>query len=86
MIYVLSKNKKNITNFHLKIIIFRAVKYCSLLHMLVFVMAEYAMESNLVVINIDFVVLIAGCGDYTLQFLCFASFSSPEFNVEYFYL
>ena len=27
-IYVLSKNKKNIKNFHLKIIIFTAVKYC----------------------------------------------------------
>ena len=37
-IFVLSKNKKNITNFHLKIIIFRAVKYCSLLHRLVFLM------------------------------------------------
>ena len=31
-IYVLSKNKKNIKNFHLKINIFTAVKYCSILH------------------------------------------------------
>ena len=30
-IYVLSKNKKNVTIFHLKIIIFTAVKYCSIL-------------------------------------------------------
>ena len=27
-----SKNKKNITTFHLKIVIFIAVKYCSILH------------------------------------------------------
>ena len=33
-----SKNKKNIKHFHLKIIIFRAVKYCSLLHRRIFVM------------------------------------------------
>ena len=32
MIYVLSKNKKNITIFHLKIIIFTATKYCRILH------------------------------------------------------
>ena len=31
-IYVLSKNKKNVTFFHLKITIFTAVKYCSILH------------------------------------------------------
>ena len=31
-IYVLSKNKKNIRIFHLKIIIFIAVKYCRILH------------------------------------------------------
>ena len=31
-INVLSKNKKNIKKFHLKIIIFTAVKYCSILH------------------------------------------------------
>ena len=31
-IYVLSKNKKKYQNFHLKIIIFTAVKYCSILH------------------------------------------------------
>ena len=30
--YVLSKNKKNIKNFHLKIINFTAVKYCCILH------------------------------------------------------
>ena len=31
-IYALSKNKKNVTIFHLKIIIYTAVKYCSILH------------------------------------------------------
>ena len=31
-IYVLSKNKKNVSFFHLKITIFTAVKYCSILH------------------------------------------------------
>ena len=31
-IYVLSKSKKNITIFHLKIIIFTLVKYCCILH------------------------------------------------------
>ena len=31
-IYVLGKNKKYTTIFHLKIIIFTAVKYCSILH------------------------------------------------------
>ena len=36
-IYVLSKNKKNITIFHLKIIIFTAVKNCCILHGRVFV-------------------------------------------------
>ena len=39
-IYVLSKNKKTITIFHLKIIIFTAVKYCCILHGRVFVMAK----------------------------------------------
>ena len=38
--YVLSKNKKNITIFHLKIIIFTAVKNCSILYGRVFVMTE----------------------------------------------
>ena len=33
----LSKNKKNITFFHLKITIFTAVKYCSIVHRHVFV-------------------------------------------------
>ena len=37
-IYVLSKNKTNIIFFHLKIINFTAVKYCSILHGHVFVM------------------------------------------------
>ena len=37
-INVLSKNKKNITIFHLKIIFFTAVKNCSVLHGRVFVM------------------------------------------------
>ena len=32
MINVLCENKENITNFHLKIIIFSAVKNCSTLH------------------------------------------------------
>ena len=36
--YVLSKNMKNITIFHLKIIFFTNVKYCCLLHDRVFVM------------------------------------------------
>ena len=38
MVYVLSKNKKNITIFHLKIIIFTAVKNCCILHGRVIVM------------------------------------------------
>ena len=38
IIYVLSKNKKNVTFFHLKITIFTAVKYCSILHGYVCVM------------------------------------------------
>ena len=37
-IYVLSKNKKTITIFHLKVIIFIAVKYYSILYGRVFVM------------------------------------------------
>ena len=36
-----AKNKKNITIFHLKIIIFRAVKNHCVLHGRVFVMAQY---------------------------------------------
>ena len=39
-IYVLSKNKKNITFFHMKIIIFTVVKKCDILHRRVFGMAE----------------------------------------------
>ena len=38
MIYVLSNSKKNIKIFHLKIIVFTAVKYCSILHRRVCVM------------------------------------------------
>ena len=37
-IFVLSENKKNIFFSHLKIIVFTAVKYCSLLHGRVLVM------------------------------------------------
>ena len=37
-IYVLSKNKKNITFFHLKMINFTAVKNCSILNGRVFIM------------------------------------------------
>ena len=37
-INVLSKNKKNITIFHLRIIVFRDVKNCSILHGRVFVL------------------------------------------------
>ena len=40
-IYVLSKYKKNITFFHLKIIIFTAVKNCSILNGRVFVMSVF---------------------------------------------
>ena len=39
-IYDLNKNKKSITIFHLKIMIFTAVKYCSLLPRRVFVMSR----------------------------------------------
>ena len=38
---MLSKNKKNITFFHLKIIIFKAVKNCNILNRRVFVLNEY---------------------------------------------
>ena len=38
-IYVYSKYKKNITTFHLKIVIFTAMKNCSLLHRRVIVMS-----------------------------------------------
>ena len=44
-IYVLSKNKKNIKNFHLKIIIFTAVKYCCILHGHVCVMCTWNQSS-----------------------------------------
>ena len=36
--YALSKKKKNITFFHLKITVFRAVKNCSILHRRGFIM------------------------------------------------
>ena len=42
-INVLSKNKKNITIFHLKIIFLPAVKYCSILHGHVFVMFAHVL-------------------------------------------
>ena len=47
LIYVLSKNKKNITIFYLKIIIFTALKYCSILHDPVFVMCLLSGERAL---------------------------------------
>ena len=40
MIYVLSKNKKKVTFFHLKIQVFTAVKNCSILHGRVIVMSD----------------------------------------------
>ena len=43
----MSKNKKNITIFHLKNIIFTAVKYCSILHGPVFVMCLLSGERAL---------------------------------------
>ena len=42
--HVLSKNKKNITIFHLQIIIFTVVKYCSILHGRVCVMSFMLMK------------------------------------------
>ena len=47
-IYVLSKNEKNVKKFLLKIIIFTAVKYQSILHRRVFVMHSevIAMKRN----------------------------------------
>ena len=47
-IFVLSKNKKNITVFHLKIIIFTAEKYCNLLHRHVCVMLGFLTRALLV--------------------------------------
>ena len=44
MIYVLRKNKKNITIFHLKIIILKAVKYCCILHRRVIVMSIFTFK------------------------------------------
>ena len=43
MIYVLSKNKKNVTFFYLKITIFIAVKYYSVLYGRVIIMELYIM-------------------------------------------
>ena len=40
------KNKKNIAIFHLKIIIFIAVKYCSILHGNVCVMLQFSALAN----------------------------------------
>ena len=45
-INVLSKNKKNITIFHLKIIFFTAVKNCSIFHGHVFVMSSFTITSR----------------------------------------
>ena len=47
---VLSKNKKDIKNFHLIIIIFTAVKYCSILHGHVCVMGGSKQPCNLTII------------------------------------
>ena len=47
-IYILSKNKENITIFHLKIIIFTAVKYYSILYGRVFVMIKQDLFYNFV--------------------------------------
>ena len=48
--YVLSKNKKHNTLFHLKIDVFTAVKYRSILHRHVFVMKP--IEPNFYVVNL----------------------------------
>ena len=47
-IYVLSINKKKVQNFHLKIIIFKAVKNCNNLHRRVFVMSRRYEKSVIV--------------------------------------
>ena len=57
-IYVLSNKKKTITSFHLKIIIFKAVKNCSILHGRDFVMkhsnmSHLCIEMNMVKYHID---------------------------------
>ena len=43
--YVLSKNKKNVTFFHLKIQVFTALKYCSIWHGRVFVMMDVKLRT-----------------------------------------
>ena len=46
MIYVLSKNNKNITIFHMKIIVLIAVKNCSILHRHVCIMSSNDFQEN----------------------------------------
>ena len=45
-LYFRAKNKKNVTIFHLKITIFTAVKYCSILHGHVCVMVSFTYLRN----------------------------------------
>ena len=45
-IYVLSKNKKNVKNIHLKIIISEVMKNCNILHRRVFVKICYEIVSS----------------------------------------
>ena len=57
-IYVWSKNKNNIKIFHLKIIIFTAVKYCSILHghvcvMVILLLGKYS-RGSLPVLSVHF--------------------------------
>ena len=67
MIYVLSKNKKNITIFHLKFIIFTCVDNCSILHMRVIFM-------NLGLDPCQFSVSLYGLGGLSLHHRHLTSF------------
>ena len=70
--YVLSKNKKNVTFFHLKIQVFTPVKYCSILHGRVFIIGRILVLTEPVPDNCLFIfrlVISTGFG-ITITCLC----------------
>ena len=82
-IYILSKNKKKITFFHLNITFFTTVKYCSILHGHVCVMYTSLCVDCPVKFN-KVTVLFSGCKGHWLGFnirnRCMTNFHSNQYR------
>ena len=76
-INVLSKNKKNITCFHLKIVIFTALKNLSIVHRRVFVMTRARAES----FSFRLIVYQSSCRLSVCLCVCLLTFSNLNISV-----